>query len=136
MPLEETTLCRFVAFLFTSSLSHQSICSYLSAVRHMQIVAGGPDPARSNFPRLTYALKGAKRTGSPKQKRVRLPITPDILRKIHTAWSQGPLDADKVMLWAALCEQGSSLVPQLQPTQPKCSHLPTSQWIHTLPPRT
>ena len=33
----------------------------------------------------------------------RLPITPDLLRKLHTIWSQGPPSFDKVMLWAACC---------------------------------
>ncbi len=35
----------FVAYLFTTSLSHQTIRSYLGAIRHLQIESGLPDPA-------------------------------------------------------------------------------------------
>ena len=33
----------------------------------------------------------------------RLPITPDILRMLHSVWSQEPRTTDKIMLWAACC---------------------------------
>ena len=82
---------------------YQSIRSYLSAVRHMQIEHGGPDPALATFPRLEYALKGVRRNGAPKQTRNRLPITPELLLKIHTLWSKEPPHHDRTMLWAAFC---------------------------------
>ena len=64
---------------------------------------GLPDPSFSSFPRLSYLLKGIRRSipSSPRAKR--LPITPDILKTMHMVWSQYPVTFNKVMLWAACC---------------------------------
>ena len=51
------------------------------------------------MPQLEYALKGVKRL-STKGCRKRLPITPDILRKLKAVW---PKARDCKMLWAASC---------------------------------
>ena len=103
IPLQEGTLCRFVAYLACSSLSYQSIRLYLSAIRFLQISYGFPDLSLSSVPHLEYVLKGIRR-GLPAHSRPkRLPITPYILRIIHKVWSQDPVDHDKVMLWAACC---------------------------------
>ena len=102
MPLTEDTLLRFVAYLYSSSLTYQSIRSYLSATRHLQIIHQLPDPTFSSFPRLNYALRGLRREG-PKGQNTRLPITPDLLRKIHQVWSRQPPSYDCTMLWAAFC---------------------------------
>ena len=101
LPLSEHTLCRFVAFL-ASSLSPQTIHSYISAVRHLHISYGFSDPSLSSFVHLSYVLKGIKRVSQPLMRRHRLPITPTILRALHAVWSRHP-DRDKVMLWAACC---------------------------------
>ena len=63
-----------------------------------------PDPTSSSSPRLQYVLKGIQRQspGSTSSKR-RLPITPELLKKIHSHWSKAPLSFDKIMLWAAFC---------------------------------
>lgn len=100
LPVNEPTLLQFVAHLFSVS---QTIRSYLSAVRHLQIVNGLPDPAMESFPRLTYALKGVRRERPIAQRQTRLPITPELLRKIHHRWIQEPQDFDRTMLWAAFC---------------------------------
>ena len=92
-----------MAFLFRSSLSYQSIKSYLSAVRHLQIVSGYPDPSLSSLPRLSYALKGIQRGRPTSQRRTRLPITPELLIGIFQRWSAEPVTFDRVMLWAAFC---------------------------------
>ena len=96
-------LCQFVAFLFSESLSYQSIRSYLSAVRHLQITHGLPDPALASFARLVYVLKGVRRTGLPRRRPNRLPITPEILRQIYRLWSREPRQLNRTMLWAAFC---------------------------------
>lgn len=64
---------------------------------------GLPDPSLAEFPRLDYVIKGLRREGAFKPKPKRLPITPFILRSIHTVWSGAQLTPDRVMLWAAFC---------------------------------
>ena len=44
MPITEHTLCTFAAHLAKDGLSHQTIKSYLSAIRHYHILAGQGDP--------------------------------------------------------------------------------------------
>ena len=102
LPLSEETLCRFVVFLSVKNLTYQTIRLYLSAVRHLQIINGLPDPSLSSLPRLGYVLWGIRRTGITRQPRHnRLPITPELLRAIYQVWSAHPPDFNKVMLWAA-----------------------------------
>ena len=102
LPIIESTLCRFVAFLATS-VCYQSIKSYLSAIRHLQITSGGPDPALSSFAQLDYVLKGVRRSGQHRPKRNRLPISPEILCRILQVWTSEPLTFNRTMLWAAFC---------------------------------
>lgn len=99
--MEEVNLCRFVSYLSLYSLSYQTIRSYLSAVRHLQISRGLADPSLSGFCQLEYVLKGIRRGGAALPKRHRLPITTEILRLIHRKWSQEAVCYDRVMLWAA-----------------------------------
>ena len=80
-----------------------SIRSYLSAIRHLQITHGLPDPALASFTRLDYVLKGVRRTGLPRWRPNRLPITPEILRRIYQVWSREPRQLNRTMLWAAFC---------------------------------
>lgn len=103
LPTTEPQLLHFEVCLFQSSLSYQSIKSYLSAVRHLQIVSGYPDPALSSLPCLTYALQGIQRDRPAGQRHTRLPITPELLTKIFRRWSSEPVTFDRVMLWAAFC---------------------------------
>ena len=102
LPLCESTLCRFVAFLAGESLSFQTITSYLSACRFYQISVGLPDPSLSTFPQLNYVLRGARKT-VPVPRRLRLPVTPELLRAILSCWSREPISFNRTMLWAAFC---------------------------------
>ena len=55
---------------------------------------------------IEYVLRGAKRERAksrPGAKRVRLPITPEILRRIRRVWQQDETSYDKIMLWGAVC---------------------------------
>ena len=99
LPLIEHTLCQFAASL-SESVGWGMIRSYLSALRFYQISSGLPDPSTS---RLTYLLKGICKMTPGHSRTKRLPITPDLLRKLLTIWSWGPPSSDKVMLWAACC---------------------------------
>ena len=66
-------------------------------------MSGLPDPSLTSFPRLDYALKGVRREAPLSKRARRLPITPELLRRIHRAWSQAPPHFDRTMLWAAFC---------------------------------
>jgi hypothetical protein len=103
LPVSEDTLCRFVAFLSEVPISYNSIKSYLSAVRHLQISSGYPDPAITPSARLDYVLKGVRRMGRHTPRASRMPITPVVLRKIFQVWSQDPPSFNRTMLWAAFC---------------------------------
>ena len=102
-PLCESSLCRFVASLLASSLSPQTIRSYLSALRYFQIALGLPDPSLTSMPRLAYIIRGVRRSQSLRRTRSRLPITLSMLQAVHRLWSQLGPTYDRTMLWAAFC---------------------------------
>ncbi len=81
-------------FLAQKGLRLQTIKCYLSALRHAQIANGFPDPRIGlDHPRLECILRGIKRsqaTSSSVPNCTRLPITPDILRLIHSYLPQTP----------------------------------------------
>ena len=87
-PVTEQLLCSYAAYLADAGLAPQSIKSYLAAIRDMQISIGLPDPReQSSLPVLRRVQAGISRVrasaGQPK--RVRLPITPQLLRQIKAA---------------------------------------------------
>ena len=67
-------------------LQHMTIKGYLSAVRRLQIVRGLGDPFTASWPSLECTLRGIKLQQAKDKKsqaKRRLPITPDILRKLR-----------------------------------------------------
>ena len=84
------------------SVSAGTVRSYLSAIRFYQIRAGLKDPSLDPPPRLPYVLKGIQQSQRSQSytRHKRLPITPELLMKIHSSWSQSPLTYDKIMLRA------------------------------------
>lgn len=102
-PLQEDTVCRYVALLAKAGLKHRSIKSYLSGLRCLQIQLGLGNPFAEALPRLDYVLTGIKRVEASggSTPRVRLPITIDILQHLHDAWLSQPTSTEGVMLWAA-----------------------------------
>ena len=88
LPLSEHTLCIFVAHLASEGLTHQTIKSYLSALRHYHIMSGRGDPfIGSAFPLLQYVLRGIKRSPTHAPRQPCLPITPAILWLLKVVWS-------------------------------------------------
>ena len=80
LPLSEHTICMFVAWLARDGLVHQTIKSYLLAIRHFHILAGQGDPfAGEAYPILQYVLRGKKRSPARAARQPRLPVTPSIL---------------------------------------------------------
>ena len=89
----------------TQGLKHQSIRTYLSALRHFYISWGYPDPFTHNLlPRLNYVLKGIHRAERPTRfSDRRLPILPSTLEALLDAWSTDGAQFEQKMLWAACC---------------------------------
>ena len=75
----------------------------ICALRFFQIRARLPNPPLSSFFRLSYLLKGIHRAKPDHCQRHRLPITMDILKKLHKVWSSPPITFNHTMLWAACC---------------------------------
>ena len=127
-PLIEDQLCTFVAHLMDDGLQHSSIKGYLSAVRRLQIVNGLGDPFTASWPLLEYTLRGIKlRQAKHRDTRAkkRLPITPDILRKLKMSWEMDRHNPDFIMLWAASCacffgflRSGEVTVPSMREYDP------------------
>ena len=100
LPLSESVLCKFVTSLADHPLQHRSIKTYLSGLRYFQIKEGQGDPFQSHMPWLHYVLRGVKRVQaqSGSSARVRLPITPDSLRKLKGVWSRLASDPDSKLI--------------------------------------
>ena len=105
LPVCEGQLCSFVAFLADEKLRHRSIKTYMSAVRHMQIRAGLPDPfgATVQMPRLEYVLRGIKQKEAENgaNNRECLPIMPHILGRLWEVWATTGHLQDTKLIWAA-----------------------------------
>ena len=71
----------------------------------MQVTLGLPEPrAFSSLPRLKLVQAGIRRVHSqetPISSKIRLPITPAILKELHGYWSKNAGDQDVFMIWAA-----------------------------------
>ncbi len=93
----------FVAFLAEENVAHRSIKSYLSAVRHLQISQGFQPPLIGGMTHLEQVLKGIESTQAKRgpKPRPRLPIMPDVLRKLRASWEPSVEPFDHSMLWAA-----------------------------------
>ena len=91
-----------MAYLVDSKLKHATIKCYLSA---MQVVAGLGDPFAGSWPRLECALKGVKHAAavSGVEAKVKLPVTPKILKLLRNDWSRNSSRFNSVMLWVACC---------------------------------
>ena len=100
-PLSEQLLCGFSAFLADQNLAPQTIKTYLSAVRNLQLSLGLPDPReQSSMPVLKRVQAGISRTRMLKgtSSRIRLPVTAQVLVRVHEflAASSHP---EKTVLW-------------------------------------
>ena len=103
-PTSEHLLCRFCTVLASTGITHCTIKVYLSAVRQLHVQRGQSMLTISQMPRLCQVLRGIKIAQASSDKATRqpqLPVTPETLRRIKSAWENKGLDADKVMLWAA-----------------------------------
>ena len=90
LPLSETSVCLFAAFLVHQGLRAQSISTYLSALRHLQISAGLQPQQRAEWPRLQYMLKGIA-SSQTANAQTRLLVTPEIMLKLQEVCISGRL---------------------------------------------
>ena len=88
LPATEHQLCRYASFLASENLVHSTIKGYLSAIRHLQIATGLPDPGIPSMPKLEGVLRGIKATQArtPTSTHTRLPITPPIIKRVGEVW--------------------------------------------------
>ena len=103
LPLAESSVCLFAAFMAHQGLKSQSISTYLSGLQHLQVSAGLQPPQRSNWPRLQYVLKGIARS-QPISTRRCLPITAAIMTRLQEAVPSVCTSLyEAKLLWAACC---------------------------------
>ena len=105
LPLHQDSVIRFIAHLAQGGLGYQSLRSYLSALRYLQVSCGFPDPCLTSIPMLEYVMRGIRRAPRASNRPQRSPVTQEILRLLLVAWSQGSLVSsyDATMLWTACC---------------------------------
>lgn len=103
LPVNQQTLCYYVAYLAKCNLSPATIKVYLSALRHYHIASDVPEPDRAKMQKLKIVSNGVTRVSALKTKetRTRLPITPDILRQIYRLWQPNRHEYETILMWAA-----------------------------------
>ena len=102
-PASERVLCRWVAALFQRGIAGSSVKLYLAAVRYSQIAVGLGDPQMSDWPQLSYVVRGMKKLKLKGKERPRLPITPQILLGLIEIWGEQTDVFNGQMLTAASC---------------------------------
>jgi integrase len=95
MPVTESTLLLYVAYLFDQGFKGSSIRVYISAIRSMHVYSGFDYP--TNMVRLQLSIKGAVTESAPPVRK--LPITYSVLSKM-LATLRGRFDAK--MLYAVM----------------------------------
>ena len=126
----------FIGHLAQQGLSYASIKVYMPAVCNLHVSEGLHEEfAKHLTPRLELVLKGIKKESAPR--RLRLPITLDVMEKIKRVLLQHPKDPENVMMWAACCTTffgflrcGEFTIPSLATYDPEV-HLSLAmlQWM-------
>ncbi len=102
LPVSQSTLCSYVAYLARQGLAPTKIKVYLSALRHAHIARDISVPQQSSMPKLKLVQQGITRThGFKATNDKRLPITPAHLRLLRTHWGFSSREHNSIMLWAA-----------------------------------
>ena len=103
-PVTESIVCYFVVTLANQGLAPSTIKTHLAAVRHIQITRCLPEPRHdSSLPHLRLLQMGVRHMRAEcnlPPNHWRLPITPDILRRIRSQWALSASNFDTIMLWA------------------------------------
>ena len=139
LPVNEQLLCQFAVFLAQQGLSSQTVKTYLTAIRNLQISLGYPDPRdTSSLPRLKLVLMGIQRLQSHSRAnaaRVCLPITFSILSGIKKVWEDAAVNHDHLLMCTAatVCffeffRSGEITVPSAAAFDPTI-YLPLTIWL-------
>ena len=99
LPVTGEVLCFYVSQLADDGLAHQTLKSYLSALRHMEITYGHPDPRVGDMPRLEQIMRVIKSSQARQGKKPKtcLPITPTVLHRMRDVRNTDP--QNHIMLW-------------------------------------
>ena len=99
--MDELILCRFIVALVGEGLSPATIKTYLSGVRHAQILRGLPEPGQTtSMARLKLVQAGVARERANRGISTadrRLPISVQILHGMIAAWAAPPPAAAQAM---------------------------------------
>ena len=120
--LSDHTLCMFVAWLARGGLAHQTIKSYLSAIRHFHILAGQGDPfAGEAYPILQYVLRGIKRSPARAARQPVLSVTPSILQTLKRQWRTMPPSNQDYRIYSNSSRTPNSSRPRIVAALRACS---------------
>ena len=105
LPVSQDTLCLFVAHLANEGYSHQTIKTYLAAVRYLQVINNLMPVPLSSMHKLQLVIAGTRRRLPllVDSRRQRLPITTSILREIKASWLERAQEFNVILLWAVCC---------------------------------
>ena len=105
MPTTESTLLLFVAFLAKDGLAYTTIKVYIAAIRNLHTSSGLHNTYSQQLtPYLEQVLQGIKKEQlQSRPPRIRLPITTEIMSRIHKVLSKSPNNHHNIMMWAACC---------------------------------
>ena len=86
LPFTQDLLCSFVAYLADTNCAYQTIRSYLAAVSYLQIANNLTLTPLTSMHKLQLVMRGTcGHIASTRMEKPRLPITPEILRKVLLA---------------------------------------------------
>ena len=104
-PVTEFVLCSFAVYLADECLSPQTGKTYLAGIRNTQLSLGLPDPRdQSSLPLLKRVQAGISRVRLQRgaTAKIRLPITPQILRRIRQTLENTSHPKSR-LIWAVCC---------------------------------
>ena len=105
VPVTTESVTLFAAFLGAEGLAISTIESYLAALRHVHLLANPSCPAPSwHSPHMKVLLRGIRQIQAQQSSaRVRLPITPSLMRIIKAQLARSSSSYISLLIWAACC---------------------------------